>query len=943
MQMERLTTVRLTQAILRAVATVDLRAATILAVAVVLSMCGPATRALGQCPAQWLAGEGVPGVMGGASAFVQTVLPLPNGDVLVGGAFTVAGKAQANNIARYTVASGTWSPLGAGVTGVVYAIAVLPNGDIVAGGNFTGNGAGTVPFLDRYNPTTGAWSSVGLAAGAQPSSVVRSLVVLPSGELIVAGEFPNVGAIANSGYIAKFSPATNGWSGLGATFDGPIYTLLTLPNSDIIAGGGFFSINAVSTAAIARYTTSSGAWSAVGGGTLRGTVRCLALAPGGDIIVGGNVTNNVPASLINGIARLNSAANSYSALGDWTMFRGVRGSCAAVTVLPSGLIVAGASFGLLNASPVAISFAAYNPTAGTWAAIGNLRTEPAVSSFTLVNGLGQLPGGLVVAGGLFTSASGITAANIAIADVTTNTYTRTNRGTNEAVSALAVLSGGDVILGGDFNSAGGAEASHIARYNPSSNVWSGLAAGISFGYLQTVNAMTVLPGGDLIVGGNFTTAGGLAVSNIARYSPSANVWSAMGTGAGNFVYALATLPSGDVVVGGTFTTAGGVPANRIARYNPVTNTWSALGVGLNGGVYTIIALPNGDVIAGGNFTSAGGAPANYVARWNGAAWSALGIGVNGWVRAITVLPGGANPDLVVGGDFTQTGFTNASRVARYNQTTGIWSPLGAGVVGLTGANVYALATLTSGDVVVGGNFTIAGGISNRNNIARYNPTTNSWSSAGTGANGVVRAVATLPGGDALIGGEFTVAGGNVSAFFARYAFTPLAPVITSQPQPVSACPPNSASFLLTVTGSGPLSYLWRKGGVQLNSLANPSAATAALTLTSITAGDAGLYDCVITNACGSLTSNSVVLTVTSCGPTGCSLADVAGGGPTGLQPDGVVDGSDFIAFINSFAVGDPVIDPLADVAGGGPVGLDPDGVIDGTDFIAFINAFSAGC
>ena len=73
------------------------------------------------------------------------------------------------------------------------------------------------------------------------------------------------------------------------------------------------------------------------------------------------------------------------------------------------------------------------------------------------------------------------------------------------------------------------------------------------------------------------------------------------------------------------------------------------------------------------------------------------------------------------------------------------------------------------------------------------------------------------------------------------------------------------------------------------------------------------------------------------------LADLAGGGITGLSPDGTVDGTDFIAFINSFAIGDASADPLADVAGAGPSGLAPDGTIDGSDFIAFINAFASGC
>jgi hypothetical protein len=63
---------------------------------------------------------------------------------------------------------------------------------------------------------------------------------------------------------------------------------------------------------------------------------------------------------------------------------------------------------------------------------------------------------------------------------------------------------------------------------------------------------------------------------------------------------------------------------------------------------------------------------------------------------------------------------------------------------------------------------------------------------------------------------------------------------------------------------------------------------------------------------------------------------------TGSGPDGTVDGADFIAFINSFAIGEPAIDPAADITGGGD-GSQPDGTIDGSDFIAFINAFAAGC
>lgn len=100
----------------------------------------------------------------------------------------------------------------------------------------------------------------------------------------------------------------------------------------------------------------------------------------------------------------------------------------------------------------------------------------------------------------------------------------------------------------------------------------------------------------------------------------------------------------------------------------------------------------------------------------------------------------------------------------------------------------------------------------------------------------------------------------------------------------------------------------------------------------------------VINPCNVVATTRAELMVQAfCSSGACSLADVAGGGPSGMLPDGTLDGSDFIAFINSFAIGDVQVDRAADVAGGGTEGLQPDGTIDGTDFIAFINAFAVGC
>jgi len=63
-------------------------------------------------------------------------------------------------------------------------------------------------------------------------------------------------------------------------------------------------------------------------------------------------------------------------------------------------------------------------------------------------------------------------------------------------------------------------------------------------------------------------------------------------------------------------------------------------------------------------------------------------------------------------------------------------------------------------------------------------------------------------------------------------------------------------------------------------------------------------------------------------------ADLTGGSVRAdgsASPDGVVDGSDFVVFINAFAAAAILAD------------LDGDGVVDGSDFVVFINAFGAGC
>ncbi|MFN3852626.1 MAG: immunoglobulin domain-containing protein, partial [Spirosomataceae bacterium] len=79
--------------------------------------------------------------------------------------------------------------------------------------------------------------------------------------------------------------------------------------------------------------------------------------------------------------------------------------------------------------------------------------------------------------------------------------------------------------------------------------------------------------------------------------------------------------------------------------------------------------------------------------------------------------------------------------------------------------------------------------------------------------------------------------------------------ITVQPTPVNACEGTEVSFTLTATGTGTLSYQWKKGTTNVGINSNT------LTLSSVSATDAGSYTCVVTGTCSSATSDPTILVV----------------------------------------------------------------------------------
>ncbi len=150
-------------------------------------------------------------------------------------------------------------------------------------------------------------------------------------------------------------------------------------------------------------------------------------------------------------------------------------------------------------------------------------------------------------------------------------------------------------------------------------------------------------------------------------------------------------------------------------------------------------------------------PVRIDPTFSDANWISMGgiPGTDGDVYASVV---DASGNLYIGGNFTVAGDTTANGIAKWNGTS--WSALGSGL--LNGV-VHALA-LSGSDLYAGGGFTTAGGVATTN-IARWDGT--NWSSLGSGLNGVVNALA-LSGGDLYAGGVFTTAGSVAANNIAKW-------------------------------------------------------------------------------------------------------------------------------------------------------------------------------
>jgi hypothetical protein len=311
-----------------------------------------------------------------------------------------------------------------------------------------------------------------------------------------------------------------------------------------------------------------------------------------------------------------------------------------------------------------------------------------------------------------------------------------------AVLAHAELPNGDIVVGGDFTSAGGVVANRIARWDGTR--WRALGSGMN----GSVRALAVLPDGDLVAGGTFTSAGGVsAPSRVARWNGSTWIpYSSANIGPVTSVDAIAVLPTGGFVIGGAFS---GVYRN-IARWSG--SSWLGYASGSLTAVTTLVVRTNPgnavgyDLIADGNFFGEG----RKLSWWNGANWLAVNADPTWNVSALAVRPNGRI--LALSSSLLRVFETSCFGCLDLTNLT--WTQYPA-IIGAS--SLSSMALRTDGTLFVSGNFAVA----ESQQIAFWNG--GSWSGIGTGVVGTASKLTATPSGGMLVGGIFDRVGGTIAA------------------------------------------------------------------------------------------------------------------------------------------------------------------------------------
>ena len=230
-------------------------------------------------------------------------------------------------------------------------------------------------------------------------------------------------------------------------------------------------------------------------------------------------------------------------------------------------------------------------------------------------------------------------------------------------------------------------------------------------------------------------------------------------------------------------------------------------------------------------------------------WQKNGTDISGATSSTYTTPATSSTDN--GALYSVVVFNGAGTVTSNQATLTVSAATGAPAIGTQPANQSVVAGQTASfSVTATGN----------------GPLTYQWKKNGTDIEGVTTSSHTT---DATVladsGAVFTVvvtnSAGSVTSSGAALTVNAAPPAITAQPTAQTITAGQTATFSVTATGTGTLSYQWKKNGTNITG--GMGATTSIYTTPAMGfAGNGAVYSVVVTDSVGATTSSTATLTVT---------------------------------------------------------------------------------
>jgi len=423
-----------------------------------------------------------------------------------------------------------------------------------------GTGGGQSPYTASGSTTNGTGGFPGGGGGGGSTTRINGQPGGPGVVRIIWGAGRSYPSTNTQDVIFAVPDAFD----IGTGFNDAVSSIALQSDGKILVGGFFSSYNGESQSRITRLNTDGTRDTGFAIGTgffgIGSTVNAIVVQPDGKILVGGSFTRYQGATTRRYITRLEANGSSATSLGT-----GTNASVLSIALQSDGKILLGGDFIAYSDEILTGPYFTRLNANGTRDTGFNTGSGPNVNSiYTII----VQPDGKILVGGMFNQFNGVTAPAIIRlnADGTRDTeFTLLSSAFPNNIRAMALQPDGKILLVGEFVDFNGVTQNRITRFNSDGTRDTGFTSGT--GFERTVYTITLQSDGKILVGGNFRSYNGVTQNRITRLNTDGtrDTGFTTGTGFSGDVNAIVVLPNGNILVGGSFSSYNGTSRSNIAR------------------------------------------------------------------------------------------------------------------------------------------------------------------------------------------------------------------------------------------------------------------------------------------------------------------------------------------------------------------------------------------